>query len=167
MTRARESLCLFQRRDAHNPHLKLLSGDFLLRRPAPGAGDGAGGANDTLQELTSSRYELLGMQDIFLSYAANWLAVMPIHQRLAALQPGSLLSARQARGGIELRDEEDHAVARLSEAAARVWLPRLARISSVRVLAMIGRNRKDSEEAHRQSYRCEKWEVPWVEVVFR
>jgi len=115
----------------------------------------------------SSRYELLGMQDMFLSYAANWPAVLPIHHHLAALRPGSLLSAREARGRIELRDEEGHTVARLSEAAARVWLPRLARVRSVRVLAMIGRNRKDSEEAHRQSCRCEKWEVPWVEVVFR
>jgi ATP-dependent DNA helicase RecQ len=167
MTRAREGLCLFQRRDAHNPHLKLLSGNFLLRRPAAGTGDGSVEPADTLQELTSSRYELLGMQDMFLSYAANWLAAMPIHQRLAALQPGSLLSAREARGGIELRDGGGHAVARLSEAAARVWLPRLARIRSVRVVAMIGRNRKDSEDAHRQSCRCENWEVPWVEVVFR
>jgi ATP-dependent DNA helicase RecQ len=167
MTRAREGLWLFARRDAPHGHLELVDGDFLLRRPGPPPGAAAGEAGERFGELMSARYELLGMQDMFLSYAANWPVTMPIHRHLAALEPGSMLTARAARGRIELQNAEGHGVALLSASAARVWLPRLGAVRSIRVVGMIGRDKMDAEEGHRQACRCERWEVPWVEVVSR
>jgi ATP-dependent exoDNAse (exonuclease V) beta subunit len=58
-------------------------------------------------------------------------------------------------------------VAALSREAARGWAERLMEVESMRVLALVERRAEDSEEAFRSRYRCERWEVPLVEVVER
>jgi ATP-dependent DNA helicase RecQ len=57
-------------------------------------------------------------------------------------------------------------VARLSKAAAGQWLPRVERIESARILAMLRRRRTDGDPAYRDAYRCETWEYPLVELVW-
>jgi ATP-dependent DNA helicase RecQ len=199
MTRARETLCLFQCRDVTNPHVRLLDGDFLVRRQAPlprtALSSTEGEASPAvprevsreatpevtrastqgvsrpitlgvLREITRYRYELLGLQDMFLDLAARRPPDDPIHRRLGALKPGSVLQGRKAGDRLELLDEEGARVAALSRAASAVWLPRLPLISSIRVVGMIRRNRKDSGQEYSHLHRCDSWEVPWVEVVY-
>jgi ATP-dependent DNA helicase RecQ len=64
-----------------------------------------------------------------------------------------------------LVDEAGGVVGALSRDAARGWAQRLSDVESMRVVAVVDRRAEDSEEAFRSRYRCERWEVPLVEVV--
>ena len=88
MTRAEETLCLFQCRDTHNPHLRLLEGDSILRRKGPVHGEslsraalfpssesrpnqkpgndplGAKGDEGAIAENSSSTFHQLDFQDL-------------------------------------------------------------------------------------------------------
>jgi hypothetical protein len=64
-------------------------------------------------------------------------------------------------------DEDGFAVGMLSRSAAKVWLRSARQVSAIRVVAMFGREIKDSGEEFRQFCHCDSWEVPWLEVVYR
>lgn len=160
MTRARQTLCLVERRDARSPLLAGLDGPFLLRRPPaelPAVPDG----------VLGRRYELLGMKDLFLDFAGSRSPDDAVHAHLAALEPGALLRPVLRGDFIELQDGEGHNVAALSQAARGLWRERLGRIEEIRVVAMVQRTPEDSGEEYRSRLRCERWEVPVAEVVYR
>jgi ATP-dependent DNA helicase RecQ len=149
---------LVERRDEPNPHVVVLGGESVERRsphvPRP---DDA---------VVRRRYQLLGLGDLHLSFAGRRPADAPIHRRLAALRPGSAVRPRSVKdGGVWLVDGEGGVVAALSREAAREWAERLPGVESMRVVAVVERRAEDSEEAFRSRYRCQRWEVPLVEVV--
>ncbi len=159
MTRARELLHLFERADAPNPLLRGLEGDFLERHeprvePPP-------------EPVARRRYRIIGLQDLYLSFAGRSLAADPIHRRLAALAPGDRLELRAAGKHIRLHDRRGEAVAALSAEGETRWRDRLGDVESVRVVAMVERRLEDNEPAYRERLRCERWEVPVVEVAYR
>ncbi len=159
MTRARETLCLMQRKDAVNPFLNEITGDFTLRRDAV--------ISQEADQLTVSRhYALLGLNDFHLSFAGRFPETNPIHQHLAALIPGSLLSIAAINGKVVLQHGEV-TVAKLSQKGYQDWVEKLERIETVRVIAMIKICRDDSEESYRSSCMVEQWEIPVVELVYR
>jgi ATP-dependent DNA helicase RecQ len=159
MTRAKETLALFARQDMRNPFFEGLEGDFVVRRK------GAASA-ETPAEALRCRYELLGMQDIFLDFAGRRGPEDPVHSHLQALQPGSRLTAVKAGNRVELKDREGHAVALLSKSAAQVWMPRLERIREIRVIGMVRRECREAGEAYAPYCRSERWDVPWVEIMY-
>ena len=159
MTRAREMLHLFERCDTRNPFLEDLDGDFVQRReprvePPP-------------QEVARRRYRTIGLQDLFLSFAGGHPDSDPIHQRLAALQPGDALELRPAGKHVRLYDRSAGVVGALSGEGAARWRERLGNVESVRVVAMVERRVEDNEPAYRERLRCVRWEVPVVEVAYR
>ena len=158
MTRARQTLHLFTRSDCNNPHTPLIDdGSLDRRRPTlPQA-----------PELLNRRYELLGLADLFLSYAGNRSPEAAVHRYLAALEPGSELTLVPEGRFFALRNTEGHTVITLSNAATRTWRDRLESIQSLPVLAMVERRAKDSDPAYRDRLQCERWELPVVEVVRR
>jgi ATP-dependent DNA helicase RecQ len=159
MTHAKETLCLMQRKDAFNPFLKEITGDFTLRRDAA--------ENQPVDQSTVPRhYALLGLNDFHLSFAGRFPEAHPIHQYLAALRPGSLLSIANIKDKVVLQHEKV-TVARLSEKGHREWADKLDHIETVRVIAMIKRYRDDSEECYRSRCKVERWEIPMVELVYR
>jgi ATP-dependent DNA helicase RecQ len=159
MTRAKETLCLMRRKDAYNPFLKEITGDFTLRRDAA--------INQQAEQLTVPlHYELLGLNDFFLDFAGRFPETDPIHQCLAALTPGSLLSIAIINGKVVLQ-HEGATVARLSQKGHQEWRDKLERVETVRVIAMIKRYREDSEENFRSRCKVEQWEIPMVELVYR
>ncbi len=84
MTRAKETLCLFERADTPNPHTGFLSGDFLLERePAFSA------PPDNM--VLRRKYEILGMGDLFLDYAGRRRTEDSVHGHLAGLRPRDIL----------------------------------------------------------------------------
>jgi ATP-dependent DNA helicase RecQ len=158
MTRARETLSIFQRPHAPNPYLNLPQGDFLIWRrveqeeaPPP--------------EILKLRYQMLGMKDLDLGFAGRKHPGHPIHQHFAALEPGMTLTAKADGSGISLYDPSDNRVAKLSQTASQNWLPRLKSISQVRIIGMLRRTANDETEAFRPQCRSEQWEVPWVELI--
>ncbi|MCP3958701.1 MAG: RecQ family ATP-dependent DNA helicase [bacterium] len=159
MTRAREALYLFERSDGHNPFVKDLDGDCLQRvepriEPPP-------------EEVAGRRYGVIGLQDLFLSFAGSRPESGAIHRRLAALKPGDELELRAADEHLRLHQPSGAVVGALSAAGAERWRWRLDVVEWVRVLAMIERRMEDNEPAYRERLRCERWEVPVVEVAYR
>jgi ATP-dependent DNA helicase RecQ len=159
MTRAQETLCLFDRRDAPNPHTKLLDGDCLLKRESPvlALPDEA---------LMLRRYEMLGMKDLYLDYAGRKERHDSIHQHLADLAPGDKLQALATGRSIGLYTTQGSCIALLSESGSALWRDRLDRIEGITVLAMVQRIAEDSGDKYRQLCNCDRWELPWAEVTY-
>ncbi len=185
MTRARETLTLLETAGNAQPHLPLLEpaetrGDWLLRHEpiieAPPA------------EVMARRYTQLTPADLDLGYAGRQPPDAPIHRHLAALQPGDQLGWRPGApascrpagtqctddqragaqaGQLLLTTAEGKPVARLSKRAAAEWLPRADRIQAIRVLALMRRDRAQTESDYATSLRCDAWEVPLVELRWR
>lgn len=159
MTRARDTLHLLQRHDRRNPHLPGLEGSFLERdRPSLELPE---------VSIAGRRFAVLRLADLFLGFAGRFAAAAPIHERLAALQPGDELRMCPADGYVELADRSGEVVATLSEAGRSRWGGRLETVESVRVLAMVERRSEDATGEYRDRLRCERWEVPVAEVVYR
>lgn len=160
MTRARQTLCLFTDARRPHPHARLLQGDFLLVRPA--AIEAA-----VPDACRARKYELLGLDDVLLGFAGSRPARHPIHTALSDLQPGSQLRLRVRERGLDLMDSRGRPVARLSQAACQRWQDRVQQIEEIRVLALLRRERADEQPPFRDRCRCERWEVPLVELVYR
>jgi ATP-dependent DNA helicase RecQ len=159
MTRARELLCLFERRDAPNPHTERLSGDFLIRR-SPIVVRTAG------EEVSRLRYSILGMRDLFLDYAGRRPPDDPVHQHLFSLRPRDRLELRPLGRDLALIDEAGATVAVLSQKAREKFSRQPRRIANVRVLAVVERRASDCGSEFAGSCRIERWEVPLSEVVY-
>jgi ATP-dependent DNA helicase RecQ len=159
MTRARETLCLFERKDLPNPHTGVLEGDFLLRRDAP-----VTALPDTV--VLRRRYDILGMEDLFLDYAGRRCKEDPVHMHLTALTPGTVLHAVKNGDYIELHDVKGFCVAAISQSARNAWQGRLHEIETITVLAMVQRKIEDSKSEFQDRCKCDEWEVPVVEVVY-
>ncbi|MEN8167171.1 MAG: ATP-dependent helicase, partial [Pseudomonadota bacterium] len=157
MTRARETLCLFQLAQGKTGFAANMDGDYLLRRE--GVVDG-----DIPTEALGRRYTVLGMQDINLGYAGRKGAHDPIHAVLSQLEVGDSLDAKLSGGKILLM-RGNLPVASLSNSAGEVWRERLERLESIRVLAMVRRTAQDEEEVFRRSCWVAEWEVPLVEII--
>ena len=158
MTRARESLTLFERDDATNPFTPALRGSFLLRvRP---------GRQHRALPVVQVRYHVLGMKDLYLGFAARYPAGHPVHQRLRRLGPGSRLQLQLREERILLSDQ-GLAVAALSRQAAEQWRHRLEDVCEVRVLAMVRRTAAEGDPGYHDTCRLQSWEVPVVEVLVR
>ncbi len=160
MTRARQTLCLLTDARRPHPHARLLRGDFLLVRPAAIEA----GMPDACRER---RYEVLGLDGILLGFAGSRSERHPIHTALADLQPGSRLRLRVRERALDLIDSRGRPVARLSQAACQQWQQQVEQIEEIRVVAMLRRERTDEQPAFRDRCRCERWEVPLVELVYR
>jgi ATP-dependent DNA helicase RecQ len=159
MTRAKETLCLFERSDAVNPHTSFIEGDFLFKRVPPMIE-----APDEL--VLCRRYETLGMVDLFLDYAGRKHQEDPVHASLAALKPGDPLWIVAVGDYLELHDEMGHCVAQLSQAARKAWCGRQESVERICVLAMVERRSTDSGEEYRDRCKSEQWEIPVAEVVY-
>jgi ATP-dependent DNA helicase RecQ len=158
MTRAKETLTLGSLPGGGNPSPGLIEGDWSIRtrvqiEPPP-------------PEILGRRFAALGPSDIDLGYAGRLGPGHPSHARLARLATGDRLQCRAQDGALVLCDGDGAQVARLSKAAAGQWLPRVERIESARILAMLRRRRTDGDPAYRDAYRCETWEYPLVELVW-
>jgi ATP-dependent DNA helicase RecQ len=159
MTRARKTLCIFNRLHAPNPYLSFLQGEFLMwRRAEP--------QEPLPQELMKMRYRLLGLKDMDLGFAGRKPPDDPIHEHLSAIEPGMILTPRAEGASIGLCDSAGNLVAKLSRTASERWLPTLSSIRQVRVIGMIKRTPKDEAEAFKPQCRSEQWEVPWIEFIY-
>ena len=159
MTRAKDTLCLFERADMPNPHTGLIEGDFLLKRDpyfvAP--------PDD---QVLRRRYEILAMEDMFLDFAGRKRPGDTVHEQLAELSPGDFLIAVPKGDYIELHTENGNTIAQLSQTALKTWRGRLDCIERIKILAMVQRCVGDSGEEYRARCQCEQWEVPVAEVVY-
>lgn len=158
MSRARETLHLFNLTDSPNPHAASLSGDFLIDRKV----------HPAEKELpVKQRYTLLGMGDLFLDFAGIRNMNHPIRSALQKLRTGDRLQIDVRHDHIELVNEEGISVARLSKSAQAEWESRVGLIREGRVVAMVRRHKQDiSDKAFRSRCYGDNWEVPVVEFCY-
>lgn len=158
MSRARETLHLFSMEDSKNPHVDVLSGNFMLTRKI---------LPRQTECIVPYSYELLGMKDMFLDYGGVRPENHHVRMALAELAAGDMLTAKLCNDSVQLFNDAGVAVARLSKSAGLKWRDRLAEIKEIRVVAMVRRYKKDIQDQD-YSNRCygESWEVPVVEMKF-
>jgi ATP-dependent DNA helicase RecQ len=159
MTRAQQNLSLFRRKDIQNPHMELLSGDSVMARRCPAP-------EEMPEEVMAIRYEPLSLADLYISYAGKFEATHVIHSRLSRIWPGTELSMRRMDDGLELVDAGGFCIARLSRQGALRWAEKLGRVKKVRVIGMIQREKRFEAVEFRDQCLADRWEVPWVEVVW-
>jgi len=159
MTRARETLQLLEIDTITNPHTARLVGDFALRRRVQASGGSC---------LSRKRYAILGMKALYLGYADRFFKDHPTHAALDSCRVGDQLNIAVRDEHIYLTGGQEQTVARLSQAARDAWLPKIDSIVEIRVLAMVRWGREDvAEKTYADQCKCEVWEIPVCEVVYR
>jgi ATP-dependent DNA helicase RecQ len=158
MTRARATLCLLELEPRGNPFIQGLTGDGILRRPAPAA--------DPDRILSPARqYHIPGLRDLHLGYAGTFAPEHPIHAHLSRIQAGDRLHGIETNDAIGIHDDAGFCIARLSSAGRSAWSGRLSRIAEIRVLGMLRWSADDSREPYRHLARTPSWELPLMEWV--
>ena len=118
-----------------------------------------------VSDQTDKKYELLGLNRIYLDYAGNFPQTHPIHSHLAELRTGQCVSFCQNNSKIEIHDSGGKCLDRLSSEGTNKWRERLDDILEVRVVAMLRRNRDDPDENFRKKIKADNWELPVLEVI--
>jgi len=157
MTRAEETLRLLKMPRRANPFLKEIKGDFVI----PLTYRGIVSADDNV----ARRYELLGLDEIYMDYAGGFPHKDRIHARLAEIRTGQCVFFSQNNSRLEINNSSGKCLARLSKEGADKWRDHLDHILEVRVLAMLRRNRDDSDEDFQKRIKTDNWELPVLEVV--
>ena len=150
MTRAMDGLVLLRHKGARNPHLGHLNGPACFHREGPTSGS-----------YPLKGHAILGLQDLYLSYAGRKAEDHRIHAALRKLHAGDTVILGTSTGRL---NHNGTTVASLSR-KGREKIERIAE-SEVEgtVLAMVRRSVEDEDEQYRDGNRTATWEVPMVEL---
>ncbi len=150
MTRAMDSLVLFRRQGADNPHLRHLTGEACFHREGPRSGS-----------YPLMGHAILGLQDFYLSYAGRKAGNHRIHAALRELHAGDTVQLAASRQRLT---HNGTTVASLSQKGRKKvrGIPNSAVEGTV--LAMVRRSVEDGGEQYRDGNRTTTWEVPMVEL---
>jgi ATP-dependent DNA helicase RecQ len=163
MTRARHTLALVKRTDAHH---RLI--DDLRHEESSLVHRAIQTATPLTAELLRRRYTILGYRDVHLDFAGRRNPRDRVHAELARLNHGDVLLMKSYADGVGLFAKNGTRVCALSQSAAAEWRDRLEAIESVRLLAVCVRRREDVEASDfRQQLKADTWEIPVVEIVHR
>ncbi|NOQ46576.1 MAG: AAA family ATPase, partial [Desulfobulbaceae bacterium] len=156
MTRARETLTLFERGDCTGHLADQVEGEGALHRK---------GQNDEklMQSVCREEYSMLGLEDMYLDYAASFSKDHGVHRTLSRLRTGDRLQLREDKGRLCLFFETVP-VAALSKRGEQQWRARLDQVNYAEIIAMIYRKREDSAQEYQGRCRLEQWELPLVEL---
>ena len=154
MTRAMEQLIICERQDSQNPHTRLLDQESVLQRQAAARGS-----------YYPKPYRMLGVKDLYLSYAGNFTSERRIHELLRQLNFGDPVSLKREDGDGDIAlFSQGVPIAKLSKTGSQGWPDQISEVAA-RVVAIIRWRREDSEETYRNHHKCDEWEVPVVEVL--
>ena len=162
MTRARKTLTLIDRQDDPLPYAREFEGRNLHCRKV-------GVTKSEPEQLTNTRYTMLGKKDIYIDFAGKKPEGHRIHRSLARLQAGDTVTLERGEAGqVLVLDREHVQVARLSKSTADNWPQRqLQQIDEVRVLGMVARELDDPAPEFREGIAVTAWEFPVLEVRHR
>ncbi len=156
MTRAKETLCLLDRKDSHNPYLEEIAAANIFYRQME--------MEDIQSSAPDKHYHILGLKDVDLSFAGRCPANHPIHAALSNTRTGDKVTLAW-QGDKLVVQKQGVTLAALSKSARQYWQSRLSSIQSIKVLALVHRNKTDNEESYQARCRVEHWEVPVLEIV--
>ncbi len=157
-TRAAQTLTVLERADINSLFPDEIEGEGVVQRKMqsqPLEGD---------PEWMRRHYSILNQEHIFLSYPARLPATDILHHHLADLREGDFLELKERGNYRLLCNQSGHPVASLSKAGCE-FVRGLGRIQSIRILAMLVREKDDEEGDYAGQVRCDRWEIPFCEVV--
>lgn len=158
MTRAKSGLYLCHLNGSANPHASALMHHPLVH----GSKAPAGTLPGYFPGLTVS---ILGLEDLFISFAGTFAPDHPIHQNLARLTTCDRVKLSEHNGSLYVTTLDDQALAKLSKKATDTWSGNLHRILHARVLAIVRRDKTDGEANSDFKTSVDTWEIPIIEVL--
>ncbi len=158
MTRAQQTLCLFQRKDRRNPFIAEITD--LYKRPVSIV------MNAEQQALLACQFATLGMKEMMIGFAGKYEADAPIHSIIAQLNAGDSVSLFTQSNNILVRNRYNEIVGQLAKETASQWKHRLSHITAAKVVAIVQRTIDEEAESFRTSKKCAQWEVVLVEIEY-
>lgn len=156
MSRARETLSLFSVNTHVNPHINSLNGDFLHTREIEPY---------RVSKNLIYKYNLLGMDDLFIDFAGIKPVNHPTRKALRDLQLGAHITFENQNNNIELITKQGVSVGRLSKSAYKKWCTKFKTVQTAKVIALVRRYKDDNaDDSFKQRLHGESWEVPLIEI---
>lgn len=158
MTRAKQSLSIFLRKDISNPFINELNATPFKHRTE---------ATDSTQSthVAGIDYTVLTLKEMFLDYAGRYSSKSAIHTNLADLQVGDKLKLTSDADHLMLCTLNDKVVARLSSTGKQDWGAKLESILEISVMSIHTRLKSDVKESdYLKRIKTDKWEIPICEI---
>lgn len=160
MTRAKQTAYACRIQGSANPHLAFLEQlDYTHVFAAPDEE-----LNSFNEDLTVS---ILGMEDLFLSWAGHFPTDHGVHRALGRLRPLDRVHLVEKNGHLYIEASDGKAVARLSQKGRAVWQNQIKTILHARVLGIVQRRKTDGEAYDGRDEIMDRWEIPIVEILHR
>jgi ATP-dependent DNA helicase RecQ len=157
-TRAKETLTIMVRKDQRNPFPAEMTCESVIDRTP---------RSETVAmhaEIALRQYATIGPADLVISYAAGCPAKSPVNAAIRATNVGDSVELVQHGKSILIQIADGVPIGSLSAAGRRLWEPRLQRMWSARVSAMIQRTKDQEGEEYRDRAVVDAWEFPVIEV---
>lgn len=162
MTRAEQTLTLCQNANLRK-WLECLEGPSVLRRQWEPSAE----QRRRVDAVSDLHYDIIGLDEIFISYAGLRNPGTRIHQALQNLHTGSPLSLSRNSQGIFLSTKSGIDIASLSAKGRGKWESRLNRIQKIETKAIVTRYKDEGEAPNGMTIRSDSWEIPVVEVLWQ
>ena len=160
MTRSIKALYACRIQDSGNPHVRFLEqSDFTRVSTAE-----ASAINGFNEELTVT---ILGLEDLFLSYAGFFSEDHEIHKALSSLKPMDKVCVIEKKNHIYIENSHHQTIAKLSNKGKAKWHDQTQTILQARVLGIIRRRKADGEDYEGNHEKVESWELPIVEILHK
>lgn len=162
MTRARKSLTLFQSQGSSLEFIKDIPCSVAHRREStPIVQD---------LDLLNYRYEVIDLDDLYMSYAARFKPTSQEARSLNRLKIGDNvnLQLKESKGEfthVFLTNQYGVNLVRLSKKGVAKWLPRLKQIHQARLSCLHTRHRDDGNGDNKNANRV--WYIPIIEVLYK
>ena len=154
MTRAMERLLLMRRHDVQNPFLNCVARLAAVT------------TYNTSPVARLRRYHVLGMSDLWLSWAGLQAQDTPSRKALVAAKAGDRVQLKGTKQGLVIANEHGVTLGKLSTKASAQWQSKLPYVLEARLLGLVVRTAKQSHAAGMDlAYATDEWLVPVVEVV--
>ncbi|MDA3918157.1 MAG: RecQ family ATP-dependent DNA helicase [Deltaproteobacteria bacterium] len=161
MTRAKESLYLCSLKSFDNPHISCLTGNGYVNKTTI-RDQRLDGFN---KNITIS---IIGMKDLYISYAGFRPENHMIHQYLCDLQTGEKVKLENKKERIEIVNPKNQTIAVLSKKGFEKWKHKINEIISTKVLGIIKREPDNSEQKEfDKNLKTGSWELPIIEVLHK
>jgi ATP-dependent DNA helicase RecQ len=158
MTRSKKAVYALWMQGSANPHVRFLQqSDFTHVSTAP-----VSDINGFKEELTIS---ILGLEDLYLSYAGLFPEDDMIHKALSSLEPMEKVFLVAKGHYIYIQNRHQQSIARLSNKGKSKWHDQMQTILQARVLGIIQRQKTDGEDYDGNFEKVASWELPIVEIL--
>jgi ATP-dependent DNA helicase RecQ len=160
MTRAKESLFLCRMADSANPHVMALAGHPMVH-------DTTAPASTLVNYSDGLTVSILGLEDLYISFAGKFPKNHPIHRHLAELETGDPVTLEEKEGTIRIIDAAGRPLAKLSSKASEKWSGKTHFAMKARALGIVRRHTTDGEARKDYPTLVDTWEIPIVEVLHK